>query len=345
MALAAGIALIVFAPADDTTAVPSGPVAITDEYPRAARADIPGTLPDGPVYQPAWFLDAGDSIGTAPSPDGTAQRVVRRTPTGTVTELHRTPLADTPQYGGWSRDGDTFLFTLTTPTRGTTLFRADLGTPGSVRALTSDTGRIAFFASRYDVVVADGRARWVAVAPGDEVVTELRSVALTGGPVTARKVPAAWAQSAWPWLVSATSSGQSGPVQVRDQTTMRGTTVASTGTELATCSATWCRVVVLGANGPIRIDLMRPDGTDRRRIAGPEATAATVDVALLDRFEVLTVAGASENTALYLFDLTTRKTVQVATGVGVVQARANILWWSTGDVDDTTWHTLDLGTV
>jgi hypothetical protein len=34
--------------------------------------------------------------------------------------------------------------------------------------------------------------------------------------------------------------------------------------------------------------------------------------------------------------------VQVAVGVGVVQARAGVLWWSTGDVDSTTWHTLAL---
>jgi hypothetical protein len=34
----------------------------------------------------------------------------------------------------------------------------------------------------------------------------------------------------------------------------------------------------------------------------------------------------------------------VATGVGVVVCRGGVLWWSTGDVDDTVWHALDLRT-
>ncbi len=347
VAVTAGLSLVVLSPTgDDAAPAPAGPVTVAAEWPGAARAELPGSLPDGPSYQPVYLLAAGDAIGTAPTPDASALRLVRRAPDGTLTELHRERLARNPVYGGYVHAGDTFAFSVSTDA-GTTLWTVNPAAGGRARALTADTGDIAFFNSQYDMVIAEGRLHWVAVGPGDEPVTEIRSVALTGGPVRKRIERGAWALAAWPTVVSA-SGGQLGPVQIRDLRTNRTKKIAATGAELATCGATWCRVLVLATGAPARIDLMRPDGAERQRVAGGDATAAAVDVAVLDRFEVLTVpgpdTGSTSNQELYVYDITTKRTVRVATGVGVVICRGGLLWWSTGDIDEQTWHTLDLRT-
>ena len=348
VALLAGLALIVLAPTGDRApAARTGPVSAAEQWPDAVRADMAGSVPDGPSYQPVWFLSATESIGTAPTPDASAQRLMRRAADGTVTELHREPLSRNPAYGGFTASADTFAFSVSIADGGTTLYALPLTGGGEARRLTADTGDIVFFNSQYDMVIADGRLHWVAVAAGDEPATELRSVALTGGAVRKTTQQGAWARAAWPYLVSATN--QLGPVQVRNLATNRVTEVATGGTELATCSSAWCRVLVLAGDAPARTDLMRPDGTDRRRVIGGDGNAATVDVAILDRFEIVSAAGADNGTTssqqLFVHDLTTKETVQVATGVGVVICRGGILWWSTGDVDDTVWHTLDLRTI
>jgi hypothetical protein len=57
---------------------------------------------------------------------------------------------------------------------------------------------------------------------------------------------------------------------------------------MVACGPAWCRVLVIGPGGqPARTDVMRPTGADRRVAAG-NTTAGVLDVALLDRFEVLT---------------------------------------------------------
>ncbi|MFD0741620.1 hypothetical protein ACFQ1L_06660 [Phytohabitans flavus] len=167
--------------------------------------------------------------------------------------------------------------------------------------------------------------------------------------MSVRDEPGAWALSAWPWLVSA-GSGQTGPVQLRNLDTQQVTTVDATATELATCGPAWCRVLVLAGEGPSRIDLMRPDGGDRRRVAGGAATASVIDVALLDRFEVLSQSGGDgsapiSSQQLLLYDLKEQRVVVVADGVGIVQSRGGLLWWSTGDNETTAWHTIDLRTL
>ena len=64
-------------------------------------------------------------------------------------------------------------------------------------------------------------------------------------------------------------------------------TVDTTGAELTTCGPVWCRVLVMNGDGLARIDVMRPDGSARQRIAGRRPRAALPDVAVLDRFEIL----------------------------------------------------------
>jgi hypothetical protein len=352
VALVATVALVVLGGDRRPPAGPAGPLALTAAWPDATVVDLPASLADGPAYSPVYFLDPATSFGTAPSPDGGSLRLLRRAADGSVRELRRLPIAEAPQFGGFVSDGTVLAWSESvTDARGrprSQMWVADLAGDAPARRLTADTGEVVFFNSEHDLVLAGGALHWAAVAPGDDAATELRSVPLTGGPVRTTTEPGQWARSRWPYLVSA-ASGQSGTVAVRDPTQRRTVEVNASATELPTCSPTWCRVLLLGGDGPTRIDLMRPDGADRRRVAGGTASAALIDVAVLDRFEVLTQAGPegplASNQQLFLYDLTDRRTVLAAGSVGLVSYRAGVLWWSTGVDETTVWHALDLRTL
>ncbi|HEY6595673.1 MAG TPA: hypothetical protein VI011_16480 [Asanoa sp.] len=337
-ALAAAAALIFLTPRHDRGGPPPGPRALQEAWPGRKPVDIPAPLADGPLYSPVLFLDDGASLGTAPSPDGTHLRLLRRAANGDVRQLRRLPIASSPQFAGFAVDGSRVAWAEQSVGR-SEMWSVDLATGTPARRLTADAGDVVFVASDYDLVIADGRLRWASVAPGAEAATELRSVPLTGGTMTVQREAGQWAMSRRPWLVSA-GGGETGPVALRDPVAKRTLTVDTGGGELATCSPTWCRVLVLGADGPTRIDLMRPDGADRRRVAGGAATPSLIDVAVLERFEVL-----DDNQQLFLYDLVSRKTVQVGEGIGLVSYRAGTLWWSTGTDETTVWHALDLRTL
>lgn len=350
-AVGAAAVLVALPPAGREPA--GGPAPLPDPveqvWPDARRTEVTASLPDGPAYSPGYFLDGRESIGTSPSPDGRHLRLVRWDGAGPTRELRRLPIEGAPQFGGFTRSGDTFAWSETTTDeagRGRTeLWWADLATGAEARRVTADTGDVVFFNSEYDMVLDGGNLHWVAVAPGAETATEIRSVPLTGGRVAVRTEPGAWARSAWPWLVSA-GTGESGPVRMRDLVARKVFDVPASGAELVSCSPAWCRVLVLAGDGPGRIELMRPDGADRRPVAAGGATASLVDVAVLDRFEVLSIADAQATAIgaqrLHLYDVRTGRTVTVAVGVGMVLYRGGMLWWSTGGTDDTVWHTLDL---
>ncbi|MFY1634398.1 hypothetical protein ACN27F_14160 [Solwaraspora sp. WMMB335] len=331
---------------------PRGLRTLAEVWPDAEVADLAANLPDGPAYSPVLFIDAGTSVGTAPSPDGTALRLVVLAPDGSVRELRRLPLTATPQYGGFTLDGATLAWSESVADEAghgrTEMWAADVNGGGAPRRLTGDTGDVVFFNSQYDMVINDGRLYWVAVAPGEEPATELRSVALSGGDVTVRTDPGAWSLSAWPMMVSA-GSGETGPVRVRNLDARRIIDVPAGPTELVTCGPTWCRVLVLAADGPGRIDLMRPDGTDRRRVGDGSVTASTIDVGMLDRFEVLSRSAApnalTNAQQLIIYDLERDEAFVVADGVGMVLCRAGTLWWSVGDSESTAWQVLDLRTL
>lgn len=336
----------------------SGPLTLAGAWPQARVGSLPAAAPEGPAYQPLFVLDGQTSVGTAPTPDGTRQRLLLISGDGPPRELRSLPISVDPTFGAVTADGDLLAWAETTNDAsgqaGTRLYAVNWRSAGAPRLLTGDTGAVVFFNSQYDLVIAEDRLHWVSVSPSEERFTEMRSVPLAGGAVTVRTEPGEWAWSAWPWLVSA-ASGQDGPgaaagvtgeVQLRDIQQRKRFTVPAGATELVTCSPVWCRVQVLSADGPARLDLMRPDGGDRRQMAGPAETAAVTDVALLDRFEPLTRVGAQgaavSNQELLLYDAKRRQTVAIASGVGTVVARAGILWWSTGDLETTAWHTLDL---
>jgi hypothetical protein len=346
VALVAGGALLTYGPEQEKPA-PAGRVPLAGIWPQAQRAELPGNLNDGPVYHPGIFLDARTSVGTAPSPDGSVVRLLVRNADGTVRELRRRALDAVPEFGTMAVAGDDLVWTESAQGVPVQIWTAK-ATGGPARRVTADTGNAVFYGSQWDLVIADGRVHWAAAAPEGEKVTEIRSVALTGGAVQIRKEPGVWALTAWPWLTDG-GGDQAGTTRLRNLATNRDTTIETSGPELTTCSAAWCRVLVMTGDGLARIDVMRPDGSARQRIAGSTAGAAITDVAVLDRFEILSEAGPDSDLTgtegLLIYDIATRRTVDVSPAVDGAFSRGGVLWWATGDQDSLVWHTLDLRTV
>jgi hypothetical protein len=349
VALVAGAVLLVWSPQQEK-ATAAVRVPLAGAWPRAQRADLPGNLRDGPVFHPEIFLDARTAVGTAPSPAGDAVRLLVRNADETVRELRRRPIDTAPEFGALAVAGDDLVWTESANGVPVQIWTAKT-TGGPPRRLTTDTGDVLTFGSQWDLVIADGAVHWAAAGAkgaGDGDVTEIRSVPLAGGAVRVREERGAWALTAWPWLVDG-GGDQSGTTRLRNIATNRETPVESTGAELTTCAAAWCRVLVMNGDGLARIDLMRPDGSQRQRVAGGTASAAITDVALLDRFEILAEAGPDSDLTgtegLLVYDLATHRTVDVSPAVAGAFGRNGVLWWATGDQDSLVWHSLDLRTV
>ncbi|GIF74605.1 hypothetical protein [Asanoa siamensis] len=343
-ALAATGALVAQTPEGPRAPQPPPP-AVGTVWPQAQRADVPGVLADGDSYNPTFFVDARTSAGTAVDAGGKAVRLVLRAADGTVRVLRQVPAATGPQFAAFARLGNQLVWAETDGTARTALWRADLS-GGRPRKITDDTGWATFAGSDYDIVWHAGRLFWTATAPGDQRATEVRSVPVDGGPVEVRTEQGEWTLSRWPWLVNA-SSGQ---VRLRNLDTARVIDVDAGQDRLGQCGPTWCRVYVLSGDDPARTELIRPDGSERLRIADDGATASIVDVAPLDRFEILskdssTLGAAIGGQELLVYDLKNRRTILVATAATSVSYRAGVLWWSTNSLGLLSWHTLDLRTV
>jgi hypothetical protein len=320
VALAAGAALVAGTSREEPAA-PTRTDSLT-AWPAARRADTPAGLPDGPLFTPSMFLDTTTAVGTAPAPSGAETRLLLRSPAG-LRELRRVTLADNPQFEAFTATADQLFWAESTAASPSVrLWTAPLR-GGPARLLTRDTGSAVFYGTQYDLVVAEGRLHWTAAAGAAS--TEVRSIPVGGGKVSVRTEPGQWSQSAWPWLVDDGST--SGEPRLRNLATKRDTPVVSSGAEQLTCGPVWCRSMVMGDQTLAAIELVRPDGSDRRRIAGGAAQAAVTDVAILDRFEILAEPRPDSD----------------VTGTS---ARGGMLWWSTSTADeDITWHTLDLRTI
>jgi len=311
---------------------------VTKQWPHARLATASVRLADGASYAPAWYLSADVSVGTAPTPDGAALRLLLREAGGTR-ELRRLDADGAPQFAAVTADDHAVYWAESSATETgaarTGIWRADRDGSTPPVLLVPDAGDATFFNSEHDLEVADGALHWVVAGPVDRVATDLRSVPVGGGAVTARTLPGAFALSAWPWLVS--TGGPRSPVDLYNLATGARIQVPTSATETVTCGPVWCRVRVVAATGVSRLDLMHPDGSDRHRIAGGTATSSAPDVALLDRFEVLTSGTGTPHT-VQLYDEKTGTTSAIATNAGTVVARGGALWWSTA----TEWHVLDL---
>ena len=345
VALAAGGALLVGG-APPKKAPPGGRISAAQAWPKAQRADLPGSLADGPLFTPAVFLDTKTAVGTAPSPDARSVRLIFRSADGGVRELERLPAEDNPVFDSFAVAGDQVIWTQSTQKVPLQIWAADVRAGGAARRLTTETGNAVFYGTQYDLVVAEGRVFWTA-APGRSEVTEIRSVPLTGGPVRIRTEPGEWSLTAWPWLRD-DAANQSGTTRLRNMSTGRDVDVRFSAGELTTCSPAWCVVMVMNDTGLVRIDLMHPDGSARRRIAGGGAQAAVTDVAILDRFEILSEAGPGSDltgtAGLVVFDISSGRTVALSAAADGAYTRNGMLWWSTGGPDNAVWHSLDLRT-
>lgn len=78
IALAASAALLFLPAAQQPRQQPLATLA--QVWPAAQQGTTPADLPDKTAYEPGLFLDAKNSVGTAPSPDGKYLRLVIRRP-------------------------------------------------------------------------------------------------------------------------------------------------------------------------------------------------------------------------------------------------------------------------
>ena len=329
---------------------PAGPT-LASVWPKAKPFPIQAVFPDGSAYTPVLVLDPTASVGVLASADGQHTDLVEVPATGPPRILAAQSVADGGSFDGinisagniyWmhtlsDREGKARITLWTAPRSG-----------GPARPLSTDVGAPVFYGSQYDVQPVGDRLYWAAGLDGHPDQTELRSIPLTGGPVTVQVLPGAWAMSKWPWLVTAPSAtGQ--PTRLKNLTTGQVTTVKAPANKQVTCNPTWCRVIPDNAAQATETDLIRPDGSDLRVIGDAEAAAIASDVAMLDRFEVLmSIVNSGSRIAvskLMLYDIAGKRSILVDPAATNAGARGGFLWWSTGDNETLAWHGLDLRTL
>jgi hypothetical protein len=345
-ALIAVVVLLAVYPAHRTTP-PTDPVPAASAWPRAQIATIDANLGDGMPYQPMIFLDSQTSVGTAPDPDHQSIRLVMRGRDGSLRQLRSLPPDSTPWFGGFTVAGDVVAWAEGSASEHLQIWAVNLRDGLPARQVTADTGDADFSGSQYDLQIANGLLHWASSTLGTPEVTEIRSVPLTGGTVDIRTEPGSWQLSAWPWLVNGLGDPR-GTTTVRNLSTNLNIAIRNPNRSTARCSPTWCDVISPSAAG-VQIEVMHPDGTARDVVADGAAVTAIPNVALLDRFEVLSQLGpysALTNTRqILIFDLATRRTIEVSSAARTVSAGGGVLWWSTGAADAPVWHSLDLRTV
>jgi hypothetical protein len=361
VALVAGGLLILLpgprtAPTDQRAVGAAGgtePVVLSSLWPGARVASAPARLDDGTRFTPRLYLDLDTAVGTAPTADGAAVRILLRRVSG-VTELRRVPRDVNPEIGGFTASGDVLVWGELTYPPGvdqvTRLWRVDWRAGGAPTLLTADGGYAVFYQTQFDIEIVADVVYWVTTTYNGLSATQVRALPLSGGSVsTVREERGTYALSSWPWMVTP-QTGRLDPVRMVNIETGEQRPVPHAPGELLRCSPTWCRAGISAAVRLVRIDLMRPDGADRRRIAGGEATPVLNDVALLDRFEVLftdgdptPAPGRPAGQHIVLYDLSHDRTVLLDTGVADAATGGGLLWWSVGDDESTTWKVLDLG--
>jgi hypothetical protein len=299
-------------------------------------ASISARLADGADYTPLFYANAAISIGTAPTPDDTADRLLLRASSGDR-ELRRLDKDRYPQFLGVTAADGTLYWAessaLTDGTYETRLWRAPLDGTTPPAPLTADTGAAVFFDSEYDLVIAEGRVHWVAAAPGDAARTELRSVPVAGGPVTTTPFEGRFRHTTWPWLLSVDDQA---PLTLADPQTGERRVVTKAAAESVVCTPLWCRSMVTAAGDRYLFDARHPDGTARRRIPG-NLTAITVDTAVAGHYELFTEY-RNDRTALVAYDLQTNTTETLTTNTGVSAAKAGMVWWN----EEGAWRSVDL---
>jgi hypothetical protein len=320
------------------------PVPVAMAWPQAKRAAVAADLPDGTAYAPGLFLNADTSVGSAPTRDGKALRLVVVRSNGSPVEIRRLAQQRYPSFSAITAAGDVLVWVERTNQGPTELWTASLRR-GRPRLLTRDVGDLQLNKSDYDLVIAAGRVYWAAT--GAAGVTDVRSVALSGGAVAGRPEPGDWKLSAWPWLVDGVTE-TAGATRLRNLLTGRDQPVARTARGTARCGPIWCRVARLDSGGT-SIDLMHSDGTHRVRIGDTTMATVLTDPAPLGRFEIMgkidTNTALTNHIQLIAYEIATRRVVVITPDAFDVNYRAGVLWWSTGNDDGFIRHALDLRTV
>jgi hypothetical protein len=342
-ALAAS-AVFLIAPLDLHT--PPTPLqTVAQVWPNAKHATLNQTLADGTDYQPLLYLSATESVGSARTKDGKGLRLLHLAADGKTREIRLIPTEKDPSFPAATLAG-TLLVWVESTTRGhQEVWAADVR-GGAARRLTADAGDARFYQSQYDLVAAAGRVYWVAQGP--DGTTQVRSVAVGGGPTDVRVEPGTWSFAGWPWLSNGVVSS-AGTSTLRDVTTGQNVAVPQTSRGVTACSPTWCQVVSITKDGDSRIQLLHPDGTDPHTVATGTPETVISDVAVLDKFEVFAnLTPTSEltgNVQLLMYELKTRRTVEISPDCFAVSYRAGILSWSTGTQQSFIRHALDLRTL
>jgi hypothetical protein len=337
-----GAAILIIVYPSTPAPPPTPPVAASVAWPHASTATVKASLPDGSAYQPGFFLTANDSVGT--STGQTSSRLVLVGPGNSVRQLRSVPLIDGPWFGSFASSGDVLAWAegRNDPVQ---LWTVNLRDGRPARELTGDTGQAILNGTPHDLLIAHDRLYWTA-AVAEPNVTEIRSVALTGGPVQVRTESGTWDLSTWPWLVNGRGD-PTGATQLRNMITGRDVAVSRNSRQATHCDPTWCVVVALSGDG-YQIDITHPDGTGRLAVASGQVSPAIDDQVALGRFVVMSqVAPYSDLTGtrqLLVFDLATRRTVEVSPAARTVSYSDGVLWWSTGTQDAPVWHTLALPT-
>ena len=328
---------------------PATPVPAALAWPQARTGTVPTTLPDGSAFEPAAYLDAGTAVGTAAATGGDGDlRLVLRRADGSLRVLRSLPQRDAPFFGDVAVDGDVLAWSEGTGGGALELWTASVRDGRPARRVTADAGDLQSRGSQHDLTVEGGRLHWVAADPGGGDGVRLRSVALAGGPVTSRSVAGTWRLSTWPWLVNGATTTL-GTTALRDAVTGREVRVARPpGLATTSCSPAWCEDVTQERDGGTRVELRRPDGRERVRVPADAVAPSVGDVAPLDRFEVVSQAVANTDVTgtgpLLVFELDTRRTVQLSPDAAVVAYRHGVLWWQNGN-GSTVWRSVDLRTV
>lgn len=341
VALGAAAAMLMTKPAAQS-APTSAELTLEQAFPGAKPEPVKETVADGAPFSPLFFVDTKRSLGTADAADGSV-RLLQITPSG-ERELRKLPRAQTPEFAGFATDGKSVVWlelTTTADGRAETRVWAIDSEAGAARLVTADTGDVALFDKRDDVVIHDGEVSWLAAARTPTPQTEIRTVPLAGGKVKIETREGAFSFAGWPWL-STVNLGEDGPVELRNLETDERTVVGVQANELMACSPVWCRALIIGSTqSSTVIELLKPDGSLRLRTASGSVAASIVDVALLDRYEVYSYADGR----LALFDLEERRSITIAKNISQVASRGPVLWWSTGDNETLAWHVLDLRTL
>jgi hypothetical protein len=351
-ALAAiGLVLWLPAPKRPAAATSPPPPTLQSVWPNTKPFTFPANFPDGSAYSPLLILDPYTSVGTVAVGGGTRIDLDVVPADGPPRTLQSKSVADGGSFDGLAATADNLYWMHSLSDTNSNVHVSIWTAPragGAARQLSPDAGSPQFYGSQYDVQPVGDRLYWTAARPDRTDQTELRSIPLTGGTATVKVLEGAWALSRWPWLVTAPGNpGQ--PTRLSNMDTRQVIAVQTPPGKLVTCTPTWCRLVPDNAAGSQPTDLQRPDGTDTRTICDADTAAIATDIALLDRYELLMTT--QNPTALLavskvsLYDITHRRTVQIAPATTGAGARGNYIWWATGDNETQTWHGLDLRTL